>query len=440
VQVIVIGLGFVGLTLGLALAENGVIVNGIETNAKAYQSISKGIATFNEKGIHGFFKRNLGKRLKIYPSLEELPKNSKNTFIICVGTPLENQNPVMTHLQTATESVGKYMSTDDLVIVRSTIPVGTTRKFVKPILENELKRRNLSNEINLVFAPERTAEGVALKELTELPQIVGGINENSIIRAMDLFRKLTPIVIQVSSPEAAEMIKLIDNSFRDVRFAYANEISLLCEQLGVDAFECITKSNIHYPRNNVPTPSPGVGGPCLSKDSYILLSGNANIKKLFPKLESLVLAGRNLNESMPKLLVNKIRNVIPINKENSKNTKVFIMGFAFKGNPETNDIRYSPTLSIVEELKDDFKLHGHDYVVQKDEIKNLGVIPTDLEEGFKDANCVIIVNNHKNYQNLDILSLLNTASKPCLFVDCWRIFDKKLFENSDVIYSGVGIV
>jgi len=431
----VIGLGFVGLTLALVLADKGVSVYGVEINRDSYTKISSGKSTVNERGIDQFLKRNLGKNFKIFQKLNDMP-NKPDIFVICVATPLNLGRPDLNHLRRATESVGKYMKGDELIIVRSTCPVGTTRNFVMPILETELKKRINQSEIKIVFSPERTAEGVALKELTELPQIIGGINEESTSQAMDLFRKLTPTVIQVSSPETAEMIKLVDNSFRDVIFAYANEISLLCENAGVDANECISKANIHYPRNNIPLPSPGVGGPCLSKDPY-LLAGDKDIIKNLPKQQSLVITSRKLNEEIPKILVNKIKRQIP----NNKDTKIFVMGYAFKGDPETNDVRDSPTLSLVEELVGEYKVYGHDPVVPKEVIENTKSMPVEIEEGFRNANCVIIMTNHKNYRNLDILSLLDKTSKPCIFVDCWRLYDKILFENNkDVTYTGLGIV
>ena len=436
--VVIIGLGFVGLTLGLALADKGVKVYGIETNEKSFEKLSKGITTFNEKGIEEYFKRNLGKTFHVFSKLEDIP-SSPEIYVICVATPVFGGKPNMTQLKAATESVGKYMTGTELIIVRSTCPVGTTREFVLPILESEIRKRSISKSIKIAFAPERTAEGVALIELNDLPQIVGGIDEECVIKAMDLFRKLTPTVIEVSSMETAEMIKLIDNSFRDVRFAYANEIAVLAEKLGVDAYECIKKANIHYPRNNIALPSPGVGGPCLSKDPY-LLAGSKDILKSIPNYQSIVLTGRNVNEAIPEILVEKIKKNMSNLRKSNDNLKVFVMGFAFKGEPETSDIRDSPTLTVVKKLGSNFKIYGHDPIVSNEDIKNTNAIPTDIESGFNSADCVIIMNNHKVYKNMDIQKLLKTTSKPCLFVDCWRLFDKKLFENSSEIkYTGIGI-
>jgi len=437
-SVAIIGLGFVGLTLGLALADKGIKIYGVEINSKNLEKLSRGIPTFNEKGIEQYMQRNNGKTFHVFSKLEEFPTKPE-IYVICVATPIHEEKPNMSQLRAATESVGKYMTGNELVIIRSTSPVGTTREFILPILEKEMKTRGINKAIKIVFAPERTAEGIALKELNELPQIVGGIDEECVIKAMDLFRKLTPTVIQVSSLETAEMIKLIDNSFRDVRFAYANEISLLSEKLGIDAHECINKANIHYHRNNIPLPSPGVGGPCLSKDPY-LLAGSKNILKSIPNYQSIVISGRNVNKTIPKMLVEKIKKKLSNFEQKSSDMKIFVMGFAFKGEPETSDIRESPTLTVISNLVNEYKIFGHDPIVPKEEIEKTNVIQVEVEEGFKNADCVIIMNNHKTYRNMDILKLLQKSSKPCLFVDCWRLYDKRIFEkNSNIIYTGIGI-
>tara|TARA_B100000029_G_C17598498_1_gene964985 strand:+ start:2013 stop:3317 length:1305 start_codon:yes stop_codon:yes gene_type:complete len=432
--VAVIGLGFVGLTLSLALAEKGVRVAGIEIKEESCKKLSQGIPTFNESGIDRYLERNLGKNFEVFSKLEDLV-DKPEYYVLCVATPIKNGSLNMEHLIRATRSIGKVMTGDEVVIVRSTCPVGTTRQNVLPTLEKELSDRNIEKNVKISFAPERTAEGVALKELNELPQIIGGVNGECSFLTSKLFRNLTPTIIQVSSLETAEMIKLIDNSFRDVRFAYANEIMLLCEKMGVDTHECIKNSNIHYGRNSIPLPSPGVGGPCLSKDPYLLI-GQEDILELHPEQKSLIMAGRKINEAIPIIIAEKIKKIIT-----KKDSKIFVMGFAFKGEPETDDMRNSSTLDLVNSLVSEHDVYGHDPVVSSEAIRELNVTPVNIEEGFKDANCVIIMNNHMSYRKLDILKLLKSSSKPCIFIDTWRLFDRKIFEkNESVIYSGIGIV
>jgi nucleotide sugar dehydrogenase len=437
-NVAVIGLGFVGLTLSLSLADRGVKVYGVEINPETFNKIKNKIPTINEFGIKEILERTSGKTFFPIMNLEELPEHP-DTFIICVETPIVNNIPNTSYITNAVKTVTKIMTGDELIILRSTCPVGITEQYVIPIIEDAFKKRNITKPLNIAFAPERTAEGVALQELTFLPQIVSGNNSNAIIRAMDLFRNLTPTIIQASSIKTAEMIKLIDNSFRDVRFAYANEISLMSDNLGVDVYECITKANAGYSRNNIPLPSPGVGGPCLSKDPYLLATKDQILN--LPDKNSLILTGRKINESITKFLAKKIIKNLPIRQDSSKQPKVFIMGFGFKGEPETNDIRKSPTLDLIKNLNLGYKVYSHDPLISKEVLEEHDTMPVGIEDGFKNANCVIIMTNHKNYKKLDVLSLLKNSSKPCLFIDCWRLFDKKIFYNSkDVIYSGLGVV
>ena len=242
-NIAIIGLGFVGLTLSLSLADRGFKIYGVEINRDTLDKINNKVPTINEYGIKEILERTLGKTFFPVMELEELSEHP-DTFIICVETPVVDGIPNTTYITNAVKTVTKYMNGDELIILRSTCPVGVTEKYVIPIIEDELKQRNINTALNVVYAPERTAEGVALQELSVLPQIISGNNPNAVIKAMDVFRKLTPTIIQVSSIKTAEMIKLIDNSFRDVRFSYANDISLMCENLGVDVHECITKAGL----------------------------------------------------------------------------------------------------------------------------------------------------------------------------------------------------
>ena len=372
---------------------------------------------------------------KNYTISNHIKDNSNfDAFVISVGTPLDSDKvPILDFVKEAASLVGSKIKKDNLIILRSTVPVGTSRNTVIPILEKE---SNMKNEIDfqVVFAPERTAEGVAIKELRTNPQIIGGISEKGVNQASDIFKKITKSILTVSSIEAAEMIKLIDNTYRDIRFAYANEIAIICEMLKLNANECITKANQNYPRNSIPIPSPGVGGPCLSKDPHILM----HVAKKFDFNAEVIGHSRELNEFVPKHLAIKLINKL---KKLSKNTnsKIFIIGFAFKGNPETDDSRNSSTELLIKELKKEFpNIYGYDPVVKKSEIMKMGAKSVSIEEGFENADCVIVMNNHKSYLQLDIDHLLNKSNLPVIFADCWSMF-KKSYDKKRILYTGIGI-
>lgn len=430
-KICVIGLGYVGLTLAITLADCGIIVYGVDSKKETISSLKNGKSTISEKSVDLLLQKHLDTNLHVS---ENIPDIDFNAYMICVGTPLNSTNlPILDHIISASEETGKRLKKGQIVILRSTIPVGTTRKIIIPILE---KKSNLKSgvDFDVIFAPERTAEGVALLELKTNPQIIGSLTHEGIEKATQIFKLMTQTIIPVSSIETAEMMKLIDNTYRDVRFAYANEIAIICEILKLDAKECIEKANFQYPRNNIPMPSPGVGGPCLSKDPYIL----AHVANQYGYNPEVISHSRWVNEYIPSFLAKKIvRKIETMNKK--ENLKIFIIGFAFKGNPETGDIRNSPTLILVEEMKKHFtNIVGYDPVVFASDIENIGIKVTTVQEGFKDADCVIIMNNHKSYQSLNVKELLRSSSKPCVFVDCWSMF-RDIIKEYNVIYTGVGI-
>lgn len=431
-NVCILGLGYVGLTLALSFADSGVKVFGVDNNKKIISSLKTGKSTISEKNIISLLSKHIGKNFEVS---EKIPDINIDNFVISVGTPLdENNSPIMDYVIKSTETIASKLKSNHLVILRSTVPVGTARNSVIPLLE-EISGLKAGRDFEVVFAPERSAEGVAISEMKKNPQIIGGISDKGVKQASDLFKKLTPSIVTVSNLETAEMIKLIDNSYRDVHFAYSNEIALLCEMLHIDAKECIDKANFQYPRNSIPTPSPGVGGPCITKDPLILV----HVAKKFGYKLNLITHSRWLNEYVPSHLASKVIKKIETAGKKINKAKIFVIGFAYKGNPETADTRHSSTLILVRELKKQISaIYGYDPVVTTQELESIGVIPTTLEEGFKNADCVVIMNNHKSYLSLNMKNLINKTSKPCVFVDCWSMFEN-IAEEKDVIYTGVGI-
>jgi UDP-N-acetyl-D-mannosaminuronic acid dehydrogenase len=329
------------------------------------------------------------------------------------------------------------MNQNSLIILRSTVPVGTSRNVVLPLLEKQSGLK-AGKDFPFAFAPERTIEGNAILELETNPQIIGGFDEKSVSLTSDLFRKLTPTVINVSSLEAAEMIKILDNTYRDIRFAYANEVAMVCEKLNLDATELINAANTHYPRNNIPVPSPGVGGACLSKDPYILIDF---VKKAGYDAK-IIRDSRRINEYIPIQIVKRIKAKLKEFNKDIRNAKIFIVGFAFKGEPETSDMRDSTTLWFLDELKKyASNICGFDPVVDNEQLTHLSIKVCDtMEEGYSNADVIVFLNNHRSYLDLDFFEICSKMNKPAIFYDAWRMFEKDLFENiENIYYMGVGI-
>jgi len=427
----VVGLGYVGQTLAVVLADVGFKVYGTEKNEKILKNIKNGCSHVKEPRINLLLKKHLGRNLFVEKPEETYNNKDIDAFVICVGSPIDKKTkrPRLEIVERAIDEIKDYIRPGQIVILRSTIPVGTTRNIVKPILEKSGLKAG--KDFYLVFAPERTIEGDAIRELRTLPQIIGGINEESVDQASKILRRVSPTVISVSSLEAAELIKLLDNSYRDVRFAYANEIAKYCEKAGLDAFEIIRSANQGYKRNNIPVPSPGVGGMCLTKDPYILMKCAEDVGETV----ELVTKARKINEVMPKRIVENLK------KERSlENKRVLIIGFAFKGQPETNDIRASPTLDLIEHLKNEKAIiFGYDPAVEDWKIKELGVKHVEsIEEGLNDADIAIFMTNHKSFSDIDMRELFPKMKKDAIVYDGWGLFKKHDIEELTLRYKGVG--
>lgn len=432
-KICIFGMGYSGLTLAVTLAEAGFKIIGIEKNQETAQKLKNGETHFYEKGLEEALRRLLNNSLEIYSVLEH---SMADTYIIAVGTPVgENRKPKLDDLINVSEEVGRILNKGDLVCLRSTVAPATTREIVKPILEKNSWLK-AGDDFLLSFVPERAAEGCALEELKHLPQIIGGLNKESTSRTAEIFSKFVSEVIIVDSLESAEMIKALNNSYRDVTFAFANEVALICDKFNLDAHEVIKNANWGYSRSNIPFPSPGVGGYCLTKDPYILVDA-AQKRGFSPKMIS---SAREINELMPKYVVGQIEKFCKSIDKNLSDLKIFILGFAFKGWPETSDMRFSPTLDVLSMLKGkNNNLIGFDPVIKSSIIQTLGVKYAVYEEGFKDADCIIIMNNNPDFGKLDIAKLLSTANKPVLFFDAWRLHDLNTVLALDCVkYSNLG--
>lgn len=434
-SVAILGLGYVGLTLALVLAEHGFSVTGFDVNRTLLDQLAAKEPPFFETGIQGFLDRHVGKRLRLVDSLEHV---NADIFIVTVGTPVDpvTKVPGLDYIRKAAASVGRALARDSLVILRSTVQVGTTRRVVIPELEARSGLK-AGQDFHVAYCPERTAEGRALKELTHLPQIVGGLDERSAELASRLFNEYTPTIVRVDGLEAAEMCKLMDNVYRDVRFAFANQVAQVAEPLGLDIHSIIDAVNLNYERNDIPRPSPGVGGPCLTKDPYILSA----VFKEQGLTAPLIAAARHVNESGPPDIVGKVRAMLAAQGKDLASCKTFVAGFAFKGHPETSDTRDSTTLFFLRELLARCpNVTGYDPLVPPDEIAALGARPVALEEGFQDADAVFVMNNHASYLRWDLPRLFGLMARPAVFYDAWRMFPHlKSQTRPGILYAAVGV-
>src|SRR3989338_4696816 len=378
-QIGVLGLGYVGLTLALTLADLGFKVRGFDINPAVRKSLAVGKPHFYEDGLSQILKDHFNKNFKSVDNFNR--ENNCDVYFIAVGTPLDkNKKPDLKYLKNAVERVAKVLKTGDAVILRSTVPIGTTRTVVAPILEKHSGLK-AGEGFFLAFAPERTVEGKALEELRTLPQVIGGINRVSADFSANIFSHMTHSTVLVDSLEEAEVVKLINNTYRDVMFSFSNELSLICHRLGINTHRVIEAANRGYERSNVHLPSPGVGGACLEKDPFILLHSVQS------KDHSLVRHARVVSDRMVDHVAETAVSFLKEHKKEVKNPKVLVLGFAFKGRPVTSDMRGSTTVPLIKRLQKFTKnVYGYDLAVKRSDISSLKVKPVfDLQKGFEGA-------------------------------------------------------
>ncbi len=433
--VCIIGMGFVGLTLAATFADVGFEVYGIEQNENTLNMLKKGEPHFFEKNLPQILKRHANTRMKFLPSLTAEPIPA-DIYIVSVGTPFhEATNEVdYSSLESAATDIGKVLKVGDLIILRSTVPIRTTRERFIPLVE---KNSSLvaGRDFSVAFAPERTVEGKALEELRTLPQIVGGFDDRSADLATRLFRTIAPTIVNVGSLEAAEAVKLINNSFRDWIFGFSNHISMLCDRYGLPTKKIINAANEGYPRDRVPHASPGVGGICLRKDPHLLIESAVHVDMDASFFE----ASRHINRAVPKAIAMKIKRYCEQEGIDVKSVTVGILGVAFKGRPETSDVRGSTALDVVDHLRE----HGfgtilaHDPLATHADLQNAGMTPTALEMVFQQSQILVLLNNHRVYESMDIPRLMGGSSVK-YFYDGWHMFEPQTFLAHGVRYDAMG--
>jgi UDP-N-acetyl-D-mannosaminuronic acid dehydrogenase len=416
---VIIGLGYVGLTLGLSLAHLGRNVYGIDDNKQKVDLLNKCESYVMEPGIENLLKNSINRNFTVLNSSYLIPIESgvRNIYFICVGTPLdENQVPSLNYIWTVLKDLLSTIKNGDAIVMRSTVPIGTGSKIVS-FIEDKLSWK-VGSDFHYISAPERTVEGNALNEIRELPQLIAGATESCQILGVNIFQSLSKSVTPLSNIESAELVKLMGNSYRDYMFGFANYFIKICQGYNLDINLLIESSNTGYPRSNIAAPSMGVGGPCLTKDPYFF-QGYETDEKFSP-----ILAARKTNESIPAEAVNFIsRHIGDLN-----DLKCLAIGIAFKGIPETNDIRNSPAvdfLSILNSKVKSIKVWDTTFSA-KNEYLDFPVDSTEQNYNFY----AILNNNPKNveYFNLKIKSHLDSE---IVIYDPWRLLNPEYVKVPD---------
>ncbi len=319
-------------------------------------------------------------------------------------------------------SISNVYDGSQVVILRSTVSVGTTRKIILPLLA-ELTGKS-AEEIFVGMCPERTVEGKALEELKTLPQIVSGNNSTALEKCTQLFSKITSIVLAANSLEEAELAKLYCNTYRDMTFAIGNAFCLAAQSFGVNGADVINLANSGYSRAGILLPG-FVAGPCLEKDAYILTNN-------MPESESkkFILTARKISESLEDVVVDWVTRHV----EKSSNKPLVLSGMAFKGRPETSDLRGSSSVNIARKFKRlGYGLRLHDFTAYPAEMAklNLGEVFEDLNQACDGAATLLVLTNHKRYEEFLPQNLNLTV------LDVWQVC-KKIRDGNFKNYCTIG--
>jgi UDP-N-acetyl-D-mannosaminuronic acid dehydrogenase len=430
----IVGLGYVGLTLATVLAEAGNTVIGVEKRSDLVEMTNEGIPHFTETGLPDALSGVT--RFKKLVAAERFDNSfSCDTYIITVGTPLSSDGVARVDMiETAARDIAENMRDGALVILRSTVKVGTTRNVVAPILAASGKK------FDIAMCPERTLEGKALQELRELPQIVGADDPAVADRAGAVFRRLTSSIVQVADIETAEIIKLVSNTFRDVQFAFANEVARVCDAFGVSAHEVISAGKLGYNRTNIPLPGL-VGGPCLEKDPHILME-SARTRGIEMEITS---AGRLVNERQPQETVQFISGEIDRRDLSASGPlRINILGMAFKGLPETSDLRGSMSIKVLDQLK---KAHPNAEIGVYDPVTSPEVLASEFPDekvfnrfgdAVSGASVVVIANNHPSLGTISPRTINEFISPNGFVFDYWNHFSHLPASELGDSYFAVG--
>jgi UDP-N-acetyl-D-glucosamine dehydrogenase len=388
-QVAVIGLGYVGLPLAVEFARVGFHVTGIDSNLQKIKMITEGksyILDIAGEDLKSLVEQGLFVAVTDYKLLKKM-----DTISICVPTPLsKTKDPDISSIIQVTKEIRKGLRPGQLIILESTTYPGTTDEVVLPELESSGLKAG--KDFFLAFSPERVDPGNKNYRTKNTPKIIGGVTPRCAQMAKALYRAAIEKVVLVSSTKSAEMVKLLENTFRAVNIALVNEVALMCHRLGTDVWEVIDAAATK-PFGFMPFyPGPGLGGHCIPVDPHYLAW---KLKTLNYKARFIELAGE-INTNMPYYVVNKVADALNIRQKSINGSKILVLGVGYKR--DMDDIRESPALDILKLLQEKHaQVFYHDpHIHQLDEV--LGIKSTPLEEKIvREVDCVVIVTDHSHY-------------------------------------------
>ncbi|MFP7297229.1 nucleotide sugar dehydrogenase [Neobacillus niacini] len=418
-KICVVGLGYIGLPTAVMFANHGKVVHGVDINEEIVNKINRKQLHIEEKGLKEKLTEAIDqKHLTVSTSPEEA-----DVFIIAVPSPIKDDKTAnLSYVEKATEAIVPYLQKGNLVILESTVPPLTVEKVMLPVL---LKTNlEIGTELFVAHSPERVIPGKVFEELINNDRIIGGINEKSSELAVELYRTFVIGNIHITDAKTAELVKVIENTYRDVNIAFANELARICDNLNINVWEAIKLAN-HHPRVNIHSPGPGVGGHCIAVDPWFLV-------ELQPDTAKMIGLARNINDSMPEYTTNKVISIIK--QQSILNGKVAVLGLSYKA--DIDDTRESPSLDVMRALEEQkieysvFDPHIKEQIFMKQ--------TKSIEEAVEHADLILIMTNHQEFKKLNPESLKDKMrtkiiydTKKCIDEDKWKQAGFEVFVLGD---------
>lgn len=443
----VIGMGYVGIPCAALLADvEGFNVIGVQRRSKRsgwkIDALNSGKNPFegDEPGLAELIERVVLKKKSFRVTDDISVCKEADVILIDVQTPTdENRVPQYLSLREVSTNAGKNLSPGTLIVIESTVAPGTTQHIVQPILEKN-SGLTAGKDFSLAFSYERVMPGKLLEYLINFPRVVGGIDEKSTELAAELYRHIVKAGVTTTSCLTAEIAKTVENAYRDVNIAFANEMALVCESMGVNVYEVRELLNARHDRH-MHIPGAGVGGHCLPKDTWLLKFGLKEYGIKDVDTDVIALA-RQVNDFMPLHMASLVENALLVGNVLVEGTKslskarVAVLGIAYL--EDSDDTRNTPSIPLIKALKEKgARVIAHDPYVRESEVEIEVEITRDLDKAIQGADCVAIVTRHSDYLKLDLSRVKELMRMPAI-VDGRNVFDKETCLKAGFTYRGVG--
>ena len=406
-KICVLGLGYIGLPTASTFATHGIQVVGVDVNQQVVETLQNGEIHIHEPGLRTLVQAAL-RSYKLTISSEPEPCDA---FIIAVPTPFhEDKSADMSYVISAAEAIVPHLRAGNLVILESTSPPRTTLDIVAPILEQS--GLIAGEDFYLAYSPERVLPGQILRELIENARVIGGVDRASSRAGRDLYKIFVRGEIILTDATTAEMVKLMENTYRDVNIAIANQFSRLAERFGVDVWQAIEIANLH-PRVDILRPGAGVGGHCISVDPWFLI-------KAAPDITPLILTARHVNDTQPDFVVKLVLDALGIESlKDIDGRRIAVLGLTYK--PNVDDIRESPAIEVARQLSNaGAQIFAYDPYIRQVKIDGLEIQP-DLETAIKDVELLLLLVGHNPLRELEPENVADLSQARLLVdaVNCW---------------------